>query len=253
MPTAAPYVRLNTQVLLATTDISAASVTADTTPNTVVQVNVTTLGSGGFRLIAPGVRQSGAHVTGYADLSSVTAVSNVLFPLVGTQSTIVINELTLPGLSVAGGTPSWMSRGIITDVKAWGGNEGAAAMFEVSLGADTASLLGQVAMPLQALTVAGFTGSVLTIAGPTATQKLYGVVQTTAAAGTNLVVTVQSAAAIGFASPTTRLTFSTVAGGGVNSWLWATPVAGPITDGFWRVSATVATSTFTAACSIGVI
>ena len=50
-----------------------------------------------------------------------------------------------------------------------------------------------------------------------------------------ITVIVQSAALVGFGSPTTRLSF-TLANGVTSEML---SVAGPITDAFWRVSYTV--------------
>lgn len=73
-------------------------------------------------------------------------------------------------------------------------------------------------------------------------QFLVGTVHVMSLAGTatpSVTVTVQSAAAIGFASPTTRLTFNTQStiGGQVFR------IAGPITDLFYRVSYTIAGTT----------
>ncbi|HEY9416720.1 MAG TPA: hypothetical protein VIQ30_18350, partial [Pseudonocardia sp.] len=68
-------------------------------------------------------------------------------------------------------------------------------------------------------------------------------------AGTTMTVQVQSAATVGFASPTTRGTFSaaTAVGG-----LWLTRVAGPITDTYWRLNVSAITGTFQVAGVIAI-
>jgi hypothetical protein len=75
-----------------------------------------------------------------------------------------------------------------------------------------------------------------------------------AAGGTlpTLDVTVQSDDAEGFASPTTRLTFTQKSAIGAE---FITPVAGPITDTWWRVSWAIGgtTPTFGIVACVGIL
>ena len=83
------------------------------------------------------------------------------------------------------------------------------------------------------------TGPIQTMAGPTATQSIYAglhILAMSGTAGPTLAVTIQSATLIGFGSPTTRLTIPTQSAVGA---VWATPVLGAVTDGFWRVNFTI--------------
>lgn len=82
------------------------------------------------------------------------------------------------------------------------------------------------------------TGASRQLGAVSATQKLYAGLVVTEASGTNptLAVTVQSAALVGFGTPSTRITFSTA---NAATAQWATPVSGAITDQFWRVSYTI--------------
>jgi hypothetical protein len=102
----------------------------------------------------------------------------------------------------------------------------------MSMTSDTTAVEGMIAAPL-ALRSSTLTGSVLTMAGPTASQRLYVGMNLTAATSTaTMVVTIQSATLVGFGSPTTRATL-TATTAATPSWQF-TSVAGPITDGFWR-------------------
>ena len=69
-------------------------------------------------------------------------------------------------------------------------------------------------------------------------QKLYAALHVTAAEGTlpTLDVTVESDDDSGFASPTTRITIAQKSAIGFE---WATPVAGAITDDWWRIDWTI--------------
>ena len=71
-----------------------------------------------------------------------------------------------------------------------------------------------------------------------ADKKVYGVMHVTAVSGTSptLDLVIQSDDAEGMGSPTTRLTFAQATAASAQ---WLTPVAGPITDDWWRASWTV--------------
>lgn len=84
-----------------------------------------------------------------------------------------------------------------------------------------------------------------TIIGPlpalAATDFLLGTLHVMSVAGTtpSVTATVQSAAAVGFASPTTRLTFNAATGIGGQVFR----VQGPITDTYWRLNYTITGTT----------
>lgn len=107
---------------------------------------------------------------------------------------------------------------------------------------------GQMASKSRTISATGQIGSILTMAGPSATQFVYATLHVFTAA-TTLTVIIESAPLIGFGAPTTRATIGpiTVAGG-----TFMTRVAGPFTDGFWRMNATTCTGSFVVGGSIGV-
>jgi hypothetical protein len=209
-------------------------------------VDVTTMGMAGYHGEAPGIRKFTTNVHGISDMGAAGVNSLILPTAVGTQYAIAIN----PTGGVTAGDPSFFTRGVLSDDSPWGGNIGAASKFNMVTTSDTAMVGGFVAAPL--LSRGALTGAAVTMAGPTVSQSLYAGLWVTGAVGTNLAVTVQSAPASNFTSPTTRLTFATVSAAG---WQWLVyngAVTGAITDGFWRVLATVGTSTFTWAASFAV-
>ena len=71
-----------------------------------------------------------------------------------------------------------------------------------------------------------------------ATQRLYTTLHVVAASGTmpTLDVTVESDDGSGFPSPTTRVTFAQATAIGAE---WASAIAGPITDDWWRIVYTI--------------
>lgn len=86
-------------------------------------------------------------------------------------------------------------------------------------------------------------GTVFNLGAVGAGQKVYAAVHVLApVTGTlpTLVVKVQSAALVGFGSPTDRITFSSMNAIGGQ---WGTPAAGSITDAFWRVTYTLGGTT----------
>mgnify|MGYP001571894393 CR=1 FL=1 len=69
-----------------------------------------------------------------------------------------------------------------------------------------------------------------------ATEKLYAILHVVAYSGFTNVVIKLTSDTVGFPSPTDRITFDTVTG---LTSQFAIPLAGPITDTYWRVSYTV--------------
>lgn len=107
---------------------------------------------------------------------------------------------------------------------------------------------GQLAKAVGSVSATGQLGSILTMTGPSSSQFLYATLHVLTAA-TTITVQVQSATLVGFGSPTTRGTIGpiTAAGG-----TWLVRVAGPITDGFWRLNVSAITGTFSVAGAIGI-
>lgn len=208
-------------------------------------------GGGGFARSYPGLKSYMQEITGFADYAAGAVSAVVNNSSLGAQTPLAIFPDN-NGASTAG-NPVAFSRVLLKTLVEPGGAVGEMATFSMSTESDTAQVEGLTAMPLTAYT-ATTNGSVQTMTGPTSGKSLYAALFVTTVSGTtpSLTATVQSAATVGFGSPTTRGTFTAMTAAGSQ---WLTPVAGPITDGFWRVVFTISgtTPSFTACAVIGVL
>lgn len=90
--------------------------------------------------------------------------------------------------------------------------------------------------------IATGSGGVVQLGAVTAGRSMRAALHVVSIAGTTptLAVTLQSAALVGFGSPTTRATFTTVSlAAGNRTSEWVSSAVGPITDQFWRMSYTI--------------
>jgi hypothetical protein len=242
----AAFVLTDSRIIVGSTDISSFS-GAFQSESSVNMVEFTPFGAGGFVRKIPGLQSHSDSFSGAADYDAggVSAVFNS--SSLGEQDLITV----MPTGGATAGDPAQFTRGLITSLNAPGGSVGDLATFDMATTSDTTKVFGQVAAPL-ALRSSTLTGSVLTMAGPTASQRLYIGVNLTAATSTaTMVVTVQSATLVGFGSPTLRATLPTTVAA-TPGWQFVS-VAGPITDGFWRATLTYAGSgNLTSSVVIGV-
>lgn len=115
---------------------------------------------------------------------------------------------------------------------------------------------GVLLAPGTARTATG-TGTIVQLGAVPAGRAMRAALHVVSVAGTTptFAAILQSAAAIGFASPTTRATFTTVAGpAGNRTAEFVASAAGPITDAFWRISYTITgtTPSFLALATAGI-
>lgn len=137
----------------------------------------------------------------------------------------------------------------------WGGTVGEMNAFTVrGSGQGYPLVLGRVMMT--GAKTETTTGTAYELGAVTAAKYLYAQLHVFAQSGTTptLDVIVESDDAEGFSSPTTRITFAQVAGASVPTATWATPVAGAITDTWWRVKATLGGTepSFAIAVAVGI-
>ena len=241
----ANIVLTNTQIIVGSFDTTGFAGTVNVSPVEAIVQQATTFGSGGYVVSVGGLKQAGLEVDGFADYTTATGITqNLIGPAnLGQQNAATVN----PTGGATVGDPAFFLRGIINKAVPVDGSVGEVGKFQLGMTADAAMVGGYVGAPLAARTTT-FTGAAVTMTGPIAGQKLYAALFVTGA-GTTLVAKVQSAPLSNFASPTDRITFSSTSATG---WQWATPVAGAITDGFWRVTATIGAGTFTYAVVFGV-
>lgn len=207
---------------------------------TVAELENTTFGSGGYRSRIGGLKTVSLAGDGYWDSTPDAS----LFGALGTANRVFTISPQGAATNVA---YLWRAGEFVYDVF---GAAGSVAPFNISaMSSDSQGLIrGQVAALKQNVSATGAFGSILTMTGPSASQFLYATIHVFTAA-TTITIIVESATTLGFAGPTTRATIGpiTVVGG-----TWLVRVAGPITDGFWRLNASGVTGTFSIAGAIGI-
>lgn len=220
---------------------------AATSPAEAGLVTTTNLGSGGFETNLPSIKSFGLSLSGNADVATTGITTNITPANIGTQYAY---GYALPGSAAA--DPAVFGRGLLMSYTPIEGAIGDKASFAMTFRSDLVGVTnGQLASTLAARTTTA-NGTILTMTGPTASQKLYAGLHITAASGTTptLDVTIESAALVGFGSPTTRITFSQKNAAG---WDFSS-VAGAVTNGFWRAVFTIGgtSPSFTVAVFLGV-
>jgi hypothetical protein len=110
------------------------------------------------------------------------------------------------------------------------------------------AIRGRVLKGVGDISATGATGSVVQVGAVAADQFLYAAVHCFSV-GTTFTLQIQSDSASNFPSPTTQMTIGPITAVGGT---FATRVAGPITDEFWRVNVSAITGTSQIAASIGI-
>lgn len=222
-----------------TTNLNQMSISAEAE-----QLDSTTFGGGGWRSRAGGLKSVQAQLAGFWESAASAAPDPQAFPDLGVADRVVTMAPTAAEGSVAYfaqlGKFGYQMFGQVSEL----------TPFSLSMtGTNGAGLVrGQVAKAKGTVSAIGATGSVVQLGTVAAGQYLYAALHTFSA-GTTLTLQVQSAATVGFASPTVRGTFTaaTTVGG-----LWLARVAGPITDAYYRLNVSAVTGTFQIAGAIGV-
>lgn len=223
---------------------------------TCAMLDQTSFGSKRHVQFLPGLKTHESAVAGMADYGSVAAVSRA-FALNAVGDQHVVTGLPNVSGTHTAGDDAHFTRSLRSAFQSPLGAVGDVARYAMALQSDAPMVDGKLLFPKAAVTSSS-TGSVVAMAGPTASQFFYAGLHVFDVSGSSptLDVIIQSAALVGFGTPTTRATFTQATGSSANTSQWATPVAGAITDGFWRVSYTVggsSTPTFSFAVVAGVL
>jgi len=146
----------------------------------------------------------------------------------------------------AAGEISYAFQALQGTYQPFGGSVGDMAAFVLSAGASGDWVRGT--MLENGSFSATTNGTARSLGAASATQKIYAALQILSGTGT-VGVRIESDDGAGFASPTTRITF-TSASGRAAEWL---SLAGPVTDTFWRAVITItAGGPFTIAVMMGI-
>jgi hypothetical protein len=150
------------------------------------------------------------------------------------------------------GSPVCMMQAIKTAVNPGGGGQiGALSSFSLAAqGTDRYGGVRGVLLVEQAtVSTTGAKGTAIQHGAVGADQHLFATFHLLGTAGTSITAVLESDADNTFGSPTTRVTFGPLTAVGGN---WATPVAGAITDQWWRIRVTAVTGSWVVAAAMAI-
>jgi len=211
----------------------------------------TTFCAGGWKTSIAALKTFDFSADGFwqADAGSTQAVHDQAFAALGASRVVTV----VPESPVAGGVAPFFQ--MMESSYHVGMSIGEIAPFNIAgVSAAGAGVVGGYLFLTRQYRTTSGTSAVINIPGGVpAGQSLYATVHTFGISGTTptLDVTVKSAAAVGFASPTTRITVPTInTVGGV----WAPPSATTTSDAWYRVDFQIAGTTpnFLTAVAVGV-
>lgn len=209
-------------------------------------IDDTTFSSNGARRKVAGLQNVTADFQGYYEAGE-GKVDDALFNAIGA----VNSPVTICPTDGAAGEPGYIFRALTSQYSP-GATVGEIFAFTVTAEGSGKLVKGTV-MLNGALTATG-TGTARQLGAVTATQKLYAAIHAVTVSGTDptLDLVVQSDDAEGFTDPTDRITFAQLTDEGSE---WATPVAGAITDDWWRLSYTISGTdpSFTCVVVVGIL
>jgi len=197
----------------------------------------TNFASGGFHERLPGLQFFSFNHEGYWS-DGVNAIDDAIFNTVfAAKNTVMTFD---PSNAAAEGDICYTGQIDVANY-APGAKVGEVLKFSVSGDSDGDPLVRGTLMASRTVTASG-NGPINQLGAVAAGKKVYAalhVLQGVSGTTPTLAVKVQSAAAVGFASPTDRITFSSANAPGAQ---WGS-AAGAITDQFWRVNFTVGGTT----------
>lgn len=207
----------------------------------------TTFRNNGAHRYKIGLFTSALNMAGYADFAVGGADESLWTPYAARASRVV----TI-GNSEAEGQPCCMTQQLTATFTPGGG----AAVGEMSAftmagaGSDSfGAVRGTLLVEQVSVTTTGAKGTAVELGAVGADQRLFATLHLLGTAGTSITVLVESDADNTFASATTRGTFGPLTAVGGN---WLTPVAGAITDTWWRVRVSAITGTWVMAAAVGI-
>lgn len=214
----------------------------------------TNFASGGWQEYVAGLKMVKAGVKGFLDTSVTEPALQAYQGVAGVPLSAVVGSGAGNVGAVAGDTAHFSRFTVLTF--AMGGKVGDVAPISGDLQSTgpTPFVVGKVLSPITALAVGTTNGTAVQAGAISSVQVGYAAAHFTAQAGTSpaLALKIQSAPLSNFASPTDRITFTSVT---------STPsyqtgqVAGAITDTWWRIVGTITGSSFptiTAAVVFGI-
>lgn len=217
--------------------------------NSVQELDTTSLASTGWTTRIGGNKSGEFALELMADFDAGT-LDDTIWPYINTNA----DAPQSLAIGSAEGSTAYVWSGLNTAYTPVMGAPGELAMASLSGVADGPIARGTLMHTTGTARTTTGNGTIRQLGSVAASQRLYANLHVAAMSGTaapTLIVKVQSDDAVGFTTPTDRITFSTATG----KTTQATNVAGAITDTFWRVTWTITgtTPSFAFGVSAGII
>lgn len=194
-----------------------------------------------------GLKKTDLSANGYTDLA-VGSADDLLHAAYAGR----LSRVATFGNDEAEGQPCCMADILTTSFTPGGGGQvGEMSEFALAaVGTDVAGgVRGYLLKEQAAVSATGALGTAVQIGAVSATQYVYATLHLLGTAGTSITVLVESDDNSGFTTATTRGTFGPLTASGGN---WLTPVAGAISDDWWRLRVSAITGTWTVAGAVGI-
>ena len=244
--TLTPTVLTDCRIYLETADLTGFSNKVDLS-SSVVDLDKTTFGSGGWNERAGGLFDTQVGVDGFFQALDLTMPDDTFWANLGVSGT----ALTIVPTSGTVGSLAYLGKVLETDYKP-GAQVGQLLAWSATLKGNTALARGQILHPQGTARTTTGTGTAVQLGAVLATQRMYCNLHVMSVSGTtpSITVALQSNVDNTFGSPTTRLTFAadTALDG------QALSVLGAVTDTWWRATWTITgtTPSFLFAVSAGI-
>lgn len=200
-----------------------------------------------WKEVVAGLGSASAQASGFWEAGDSSKVDNDMFATLG-----AIGPWTICPLAATDGSLAYVLSALRTSYSLLDA-VGEVAPYAAQAKSTWPLARGKVINPVGTARTSTGTGTITQLGAVATGQSMYVSLHVVSVSGTSsptLTVAIQSAAAVGFSSPTTRATFTaaTTAGGQV------TRITGPVTDQYWRVSYTISGTnpSFLFACAAGI-
>jgi hypothetical protein len=208
---------------------------------------ITNFRSGGWTENAMGIFEIDYNLAGFGSFGADSVDSNGFDNLGVTDKTHIVG----PSETDEGGVCKFWQGGSV-HFEQFGVDPGNVNPFSVnSVGTDgqIGLVMGRLIKAMGTVSATGATGGEVQLGAVASDEYLYGSFHVFGTPGTTITGVLESDADDTFGSATTRITFGpyTTAGG-----RFATRVAGPITDTWYRLRVTAVTGSFVIACAAGI-
>ena len=197
----------------------------------------TTMRNSGAHRYRMGMITTNATLGGFTDMTTADPLLHAGFSARSTRVLIAGNE-------EAEGQPCCLMDAVKPTYQQHAGQVGQLPKYSIGVTSTDkyGGVRGMLFMEQQTVSTTGAKGTAIELGAVAADEHLFAAVNLMGTVGTSITIVLESDGDNTFASATTRVTWGPLTAVGGN---WATPVAGAITDTWWRFRVTAVTGSWT--------